>query len=250
MAPANQILVLNLAKDYVHDCIPVAAACVKRLGTKLGAEVVVSETAEPYFDTIEELGKFNVLVFNSNSGELFNNTQKAVFEEYVRGGYGSLLGLHSATAAFLSGADASGATVMATTYPFFADTWGASFTDHPPIQDGVVYTDREACTAVGLDLPTSYPTSDEWYNFDRNPTENDKISILAFADVSKITGNKMGEHHPLIWCHKALEKTPVFYTALGHHAEAYESDETVIEMVRAGLKWCLDQQGTSEHVAH
>jgi hypothetical protein len=158
----GKLLIVTTANDYVHDCIDAASQCVVKLATELGLEAIVCDDITKYFDDASVLKQYNLIVFNNNSGELFNRTQKAVLEEVVKSGSIALLGIHAATAAFLSGEDATGAAVMGTTYPFFADMWGASFTDHPPLQDGTVHLNVEACAELELDLPTVYATNDEW----------------------------------------------------------------------------------------
>lgn len=158
----SKILVITTATDYVHDCIDAASQCVRKLAAEFKLETFVSADIAAYFDDYPSLQQFSLIVFNNNSGELFNAKQKTVFEQYVKDGR-ALLGIHAATAAFLSGEDATGATVMGTTYPFFADVWGASFTDHPPLHDGTVQLNVAACDELGLKLPTPYTTNDEWY---------------------------------------------------------------------------------------
>ena len=232
-----KVLILNTALDYVHDCIPEAAACVAAIAKGLKVESVVSSNVSDWFRDIETLSQFAAIVFNNNSGDLFDEDEKKVFQAYIAAGHG-VMGVHAATASFLSGEDASGATVMSTTYPFYSDMWGASFTDHPPLQDGSVLVDTEACARLGINLPQEYQTNDEWYNYDRNVCENENVTVLARAKVSTIDGNKMGDQHPLVW-HQEFSKSRVFYTALGHHPEAYKSDEKIIGVLRGGLKWCL-----------
>eukprot|EP00730_Choanoeca_flexa_P014836 TRINITY_DN6630_c0_g1_i1.p1 TRINITY_DN6630_c0_g1~~TRINITY_DN6630_c0_g1_i1.p1 ORF type:complete len:237 (+),score=61.91 TRINITY_DN6630_c0_g1_i1:268-978(+) len=232
-----RILVVTTAHDYKHECIDAATNRVKQLALSHDIGCDVCADVAQYFNDSNTLKSYDLIVFNNNSGEVFNEQQKAVFEEFVSSGK-ALLGIHAATAAFLSGEDASGAQEMETTYPFFADAWGASFTDHPPLQDGIVKTNQSVCDNLQLKLPISYATNDEWYNFDRNVYDNESITVVAEADISSIGGSKMQDRHPLIWYHEPYG-TRVFYTALGHHPKAYDTDETIINVLDAGIKWCL-----------
>ena len=50
---------------------------------------------------------------------------------------------------------------------------------------------------------------------------------------------KMGEDHPLVWHHKVGDGT-VFFSALGHLAEAYEDQEYQILLENASV-WLLNQ---------
>lgn len=45
----------------------------------------------------------------------------------------------------------------------------------------------------------------------------------------------MGADHPLVWC-KEQSADRVFYTALGHAAEAYE-DPDFLAHLRGGISW-------------
>lgn len=49
----------------------------------------------------------------------------------------------------------------------------------------------------------------------------------------------MGDKHPLVWTHDH-DGARVFYTALGHHSEAYEKDAKIIGMLRGGMRYCLN----------
>eukprot|EP00043_Microstomoeca_roanoka_P005880 m.58679 g.58679 ORF g.58679 m.58679 type:complete len:237 (-) comp13166_c1_seq1:105-815(-) len=231
-------LIFTKATDYVHECIGPAASRCEAVLRELGHDCVISADASPHFDTLEALLKFDLVAFISNSGELFDDKQKEVFRAYVEEHKRPVFGSHAATAAFLNGEDATGATVMSTTWPFYAEMWGSSFTDHPPIQDGKVIVSDESSTDICLNLPQSYETNDEWYNFDRNVFDNANITVLARADPQTFQGGKMGEQHPLIWKHD-FKGARVFYTALGHHPAAYDSDPSVINVLTAGLTWCL-----------
>jgi type 1 glutamine amidotransferase len=59
--------------------------------------------------------------------------------------------------------------------------------------------------------------------------------VLASADESSYDGGRMGTEHPLVWCHAQLGGR-VFYTALGHDAQAF-SDPLFRAHVRGGLRY-------------
>lgn len=66
------------------------------------------------------------------------------------------------------------------------------------------------------------------------------FSLLA-VDSSPfcVFQGKMGDKHPLVWTHDH-DGARVFYTALGHHSEAYEKDAKIIGMLRGGMRYCLN----------
>lgn len=64
----------------------------------------------PTLASAETLLSFDLLIFNNNSGELFDAKQKVAFEAYLAAKK-PILGIHAATASFLSGEDHTGAYV-------------------------------------------------------------------------------------------------------------------------------------------
>lgn len=61
------------------------------------------------------------------------------------------------------------------------------------------------------------------------------MPVLARADESSYEGGDMGADHPLVRC-KEQGAGRVFYTALGHAAEAYE-DPDFLAHLRGGISW-------------
>ncbi|MCF2435179.1 ThuA domain-containing protein [Streptomyces thinghirensis] len=59
--------------------------------------------------------------------------------------------------------------------------------------------------------------------------------VLARADESSYEGGGMGDDHPLVWC-RDQGAGRVFYTALGHAADAY-TDPDFRAHLRGGIDW-------------
>ena len=128
----KKVLIFSKAIAYKHDNIATVEECLKdivqshpMLSRSIG-EVVVSEDSSPFRD-LNNLLKFDLIVFNNNSGELFDTEEKANFVQWVENNEKGVrwntvvsvqyqndrflfqvLGVHAATAAFLAGEDASG----------------------------------------------------------------------------------------------------------------------------------------------
>ena len=80
-------------KGYVHDNIPNAVSCVRKLGQQYGFKVDVSDN--PSVFTEENLKQYTLLVFPSTNNDVFDtDEQRLVFRRYIEAG-GGLVGIHS-----------------------------------------------------------------------------------------------------------------------------------------------------------
>lgn len=114
----------------------------------------------------------------------------------------------------------------------------ARFAGHPEPQRAVVVRVDDGdgpSHAITTGVPRRWPWFDEWYNFDENPRAVGGARVLLRVDEAGYDGGAMGEDHPLAWC-RELGTGRVFYTALGHFAEAWD-DEVFLGHVVAGIRW-------------
>lgn len=117
-------------------------------------------------------------------------------------------------------------------WPYYGELLGARFARHPEYQPGrAVVEDREH--PATRPLPPVWSRTDEWYDFRSNPRA--RVRVLAVADESSYEGGGMGADHPLVWC-RDQGRGRVFYTALGHAADAYR-DPGFLAHLRGGLRW-------------
>lgn len=71
-------------------------------------------------------------------------------------------------------------------------------------------------------LGITWAFTDEWYDFRAGP--RGAVRVPASADESSYEGGGMAGDHPLVRCHE-YGGARVFYTALGHTAEAYDDPD-------------------------
>ena len=172
------------------------------------------------------IAKFDVVVFNSTSGDIFTPDQRAAFKDWLEKG-GGFVGLHG------SGGD-----------PHYDWSWyvqtviGAQFTRHthaPQFQPGrIVIEDPKSAIMRGLG--PNWDRTEEWYSFVASP-RGPHVRILATLDESSYGATpdlRMGDH-PLIWSH-CVGKGRVFYSALGHQASAYAEPKHLLMIDRA-IQW-------------
>jgi type 1 glutamine amidotransferase len=207
-----RLLVCTRTTDYRHDSIPAGIAALRALG-----DFTVDATEDP--TALERpLTPYAAVVFLSTSGEVLTPAGRERLAAHVEGG-GGFVGVHAAACTEYD-------------WPFYGELLGARFDRHPAYQPGrVVVEDRDH--PATRDLPPVWDFTDEWYDFRTSPRGT--VRVLARADESSYEGGGMGEDHPLVWC-REQGAGRVFYTALGHAAEAY-ADPDFLAHLRGGVQW-------------
>ncbi|MFH8976599.1 ThuA domain-containing protein [Streptomyces sp. NPDC017890] len=210
MAP--RLLLYTRTTAYRHDSIPDAVDAVGTLG-----EFEADHTEDP--SVLERsLDRYAAVVFLSTSGEVLTPAGRARLAAYVEAG-GGFVGVHAAAC-------------TEEDWPYYGGLLGARFDRHPAYQPGrVVVEDRDH--PATRNLPAVWEFTDEWYDFRANP--RGAVRVLARADESSYEGGGMGDDHPLVWC-RDQGAGRVFYTALGHAADAY-ADPDFRAHLRGGIAW-------------
>ncbi|MFG2575174.1 ThuA domain-containing protein [Streptomyces sp. NPDC048481] len=207
-----RLLVYTRTADYRHDSIPAAVAAVRAL-----EGFAVDHTEEPA--ALEApLDGYAAVVFLSTSGEVLTPAGRERLAGYVEAG-GGFAGVHAAAC-------------TEDDWPYYGELLGARFARHPEYQPGRAVVEDHEHPAT-RPLPPVWSLTDEWYDFRSNPRE--RVRVLAVADESSYEGGGMGADHPLVWC-RDQGRGRVFYTALGHAADAYR-DPRFLAHLRGGLRW-------------
>ncbi|MFE0950492.1 ThuA domain-containing protein [Streptomyces mutabilis] len=216
-----RLLVYTRTTDYRHDSIPAGIAALRALG-----DFTVDATEDPA--ALERpLTPYAAVVFLSTSGEVLTPAGRERLAAHVEGG-GGFVGVHAAACTEYD-------------WPFYGELLGARFDRHPAYQPArVVVEDRHHPATRGL--PPVWDFTDEWYDFRTSPRGT--VRVLARADESSYEGGGMGEDHPLVWC-REQGAGRVFYTALGHAAEAY-ADPDFLAHLRGGVQWAARTAGVPD----
>ncbi|KAL1898127.1 hypothetical protein Sste5346_003529 [Sporothrix stenoceras] len=255
------VLVFSKTKAYRHESIEAGVRSFQKLAeestnTSNPFVVEASEDAEATF-TPENLARFRIIVFLHTSGIFLTTEQLAALEGQVSSSKSGVVGVHAALGAMQSReVDPAG---------YYGRLLGGVFTEHPAPQLGrvvikvpdhpVVQPFLKAVSSPSeASLPEpSFSRFDEWYNYQPTscsvvaaqkklqPTDaesKDAPRILLAADETTYEGGKHGEHHPISWTWSDFEGTGtrVYYTALGHFAEAYE-DEVFVSHLKNAVLW-------------
>ncbi|MFJ9656997.1 ThuA domain-containing protein [Streptomyces griseoflavus] len=212
-APARSaLLVYTRTTDYRHESIPAGVAALRDLGV-----FDVEATEDPaVFE--RPLGRYAAVVFLSTSGEVLTPAGRERLAAYVEGG-GGFAGVHAAACTEYD-------------WPYYGELLGARFDRHPALQPGRVVVEDHGHPAT-RHLPAVWEFTDEWYDFRTSPRP--AARVLLRADESSYEGGGMGPDHPLAWC-RDQGAGRVFYTALGHAADAY-GDPAFLAHLRGGIGW-------------
>ena len=230
------ILVFSKTNGFRHEeAIPAAKALFAGVAKDKGWGYFQTENGAVFSPEI--LARFDAVVFNNTSGDVFTAAQRAAFQAFLEQG-GGYVGLHAA------GDNSHSAWDW-----YMKALIGATFTQHtmdPQFQQAKVAVEDKAHPATA-GLPASWQRTEEWYSFDKSP-RGGGANILITVDEK--TYNPVGMFgkdlamgdHPAAWS-RCIGKGRVFYTIFGHRAEAFAEPETKALLANA-LGWATRQQGS------
>jgi PKD repeat protein/type 1 glutamine amidotransferase len=233
-AARYNVLVFSRTAAFRHSAIDEAYNAIKLMGSQQNFTVDWTEDPTRFNDAF--LSRYDLVVFNSTTGDVLNDTQQAAFERFIKAG-GGYTGIHSATDTEYG-------------WAWYGQLTGAYFRDHPngtPTATVVVEDPNSPATAG---IPARWTRVDEWYNFqgivnpvvngggtDVSPRGNTPIHVLLTMDESTYNendGNSTDDDHPIAWC-KRYDGGRMFYTALGH-TEATYTDATFLSHLKGGME--------------
>lgn len=186
----------------------------------------------------DQLGLFDLVVFNNCTGKVMNPEQRKLFKKYILDG-GGFLGIH-------------GAGDGSHQWDWYSDTLiGARFSHHPikfHIQEGTLNKEMhdDSSHRFNVSLSQSFNVNDEWYVFFDSPRQTG-ANILYTLDEAGLDWDGtlgpffkdktfgMGDDHPIVW-YKDVGKGRSFYTAMGHDSEAWGSAEHQ-KILEEGMRW-------------
>ena len=234
--PSPAILVFSKTNGFRHEeAIPAANDLFAGFAKDNGWGYFQTENGATFSPEI--LARFDAVIFNNVSGDVFTPEQREALKDYIENG-GGFVGIHGA------GGD------MEYAWPWYVnDLIGAQFIGHTmnpqfPEADLVIEDMTHPATA-GLSERRTRP--EEWYAFEASPRAKG-YHVLAGVDEKTyepvgMFGQdvSMGTDHPLVWWH-CEGKGRALYSALGHQASAYAEPE-YRQMLLGATKWALGLEG-------
>ena len=228
------ILVFSKTNGFRHEeAIPAANTAFSKMAHDNGWGYYQTENGATF--TLRNLSRFDAVVFNNVSGDVFTGDQKAAFKTFVERG-GGYVGIHAA-------GDNSHRWGW-----FVENLIGAEFIGHPmrPQFQKATVRIADGGHPATAGLPRQWSAIDEWYSFASSPRAKG-FHILATLDEASYSPKglfgsdlAMGMDHPISWWNCA-GKGRVFYTAMGHTAESYAEPQNR-QMLLGALKWALNSE--------
>ena len=230
------ILVFSKTNGFRHEeAIPAANALFAKFAREKGWGHFQTENGATFSPEI--LARFDAVVFNNVSGDVFTPDQRAALKGFVENG-GGFLGVHGAGGDF------------AYDWKWYVDDLiGAQFIGHtmnPQFPRATLRIEAKD-HPVMAGLPEAWEREEEWYSFEASP-RGKGFTILASVDESTYSTEgmwgqdlAMGKDHPVIWAH-CQGKGRALYSALGHRAAAYAEPE-YRKLLLAATDWVLREAG-------
>jgi type 1 glutamine amidotransferase len=230
------ILVFSKTNGFRHEeAIPAGNALFAKLAKDNSWGYFQTENGATFSPAI--LARFDAVIFNNTSGDVFTPQQRAAFKAFVEGG-GGYVGIHAA------GDNSHEA------WEWYVDNViGTHFIGHPmdPQFQKATMRIEDRNHPATRNLPATVERTDEWYSFDRSP-RRPGITVLATLDektyVQKGPFGKdlaMGSDHPIVW-QRCVGKGRIFYSAGGHTASAFSEPE-FSGMLTGAVRWALKLEG-------
>lgn len=213
-----RVLIFCKTAGFHHTSIPAGIKAIQRLGVQHG--FACDTTTDSLQFTKRNLRKYAAVIFLNTTGNVLNDEQQSVFQQYIRSGKG-YVGIHSATDTEYG-------------WPWYNELVGAYFSNHPKQQQAVLQVKDQSFKGMP-GLPAQWSRWDEWYNF--KDTHWDKVKVLITLDEKSIEGGANGDFHPVSW-YRDFDGGRSFYTAMGHTDESY-SDNLFLKHLVGGIQYAI-----------
>lgn len=230
------ILVFSKTNGFRHEeAIPAGNAMFAKLAKDNGWGYFQTENGATFSPAI--LARFDAVVFNNTSGDVFTPEQRAAFKAFVEGG-GGYVGIHAA------GDNSHEA------WEWYVDkVIGTHFIGHPmdPQFQKATMRIEDRNHPATRSLPATVERTDEWYSFDKSP-RRPGITVLATLDEKTYLQKgpfgqdlAMGRDHPIVWT-RCVGKGRMLYSAGGHTASSFNEPE-FSGMLTGAVRWALKLEG-------
>lgn len=195
----------------------------------------------------EDLGRFDLVVFNNSTGDMLNDAQEQAFQNWIEAG-GAWIGLHGSGDSSQEGWEWYQNVVIGPRFvghimaPQFQTADVVAIESTHPLLDGV---------------PSVWSIEDEWYSFDGVPQSYGMTAIAGLDESTYSPTNsvvqdwpedlRMGDapaDHPVIWS-RCLGDGRLVYSALGHTQYVYDNPNYA-QLLANAVNWTMkhtDQDG-------
>ncbi|CAE6459391.1 unnamed protein product [Rhizoctonia solani] len=239
-----KVLLCSRTDGFRHDSIPTAVKELIKWGPYYNISFDATEDAAKF--TVENLAQYDALLFVHTSGDIFDSTGQAAFQDYIAKG-GNFAAVHAAATTYL----------LKPWMPW-TETLGATFLNHPQRQTATFVKEMTGHPATH-DQPDRWTFDEEVYSFTSNP-RNLGAKLLWSVDPGSYKENSdieaQGTPHPIAWYQDyaagAVMKSGgpgpgipgrSFYSSLGHNNSTW-MDPIFMKHIMGGLTWTLASNTT------
>ena len=236
------VLLVTKTDGWHHDAIVDGVPAMRKLAERNNFNIERHQDGEKL--SKEKLDSIDVVLFLSTTGDIFDNDEQKVFEDFIRSGKG-YVGIHAASDTEYD-------------WEWYTKLVGRMFHIHPKQQTAKL--DILNHNFPGLEhFPNRLLWTDEWYEFGEEKV--DGLNYLITVDENTFdnnetwkdsdidnNGNKidrvaygMGDLHPISWYHQ-YDGGRSFYTALGHIPGVFQ-DQFFLDHVYGGIYWAATGKG-------
>ncbi|GAB3752595.1 ThuA domain-containing protein [Spirosoma pomorum] len=217
-------------KGYVHDNIPNAVQCIRKLGQEHGFSVEVADQPGVFVES--NLQNYTAIIFPSTNNDVFDtDAQRLAFRRYIEAG-GGFVGIHSVV-----GTERN--------WTWFKRMIGGTFAWHPRFQKfRVQVIDTKHPSTQGI--PPTWEREDEFYFIkDMSPGP----TVVMASDLNSLNGEEpekvqqfrgsFGQLYPSVWYYN-FDGGHTWCTTLGHDKRDYENPQ-FIQHIFQGLRYVVGQ---------
>ncbi|KAJ1305171.1 hypothetical protein OPQ81_000202 [Rhizoctonia solani] len=237
-------LIYSYCDGFRHDSIPTAVKQLQAWGPYYNISFDATEDQTKIRS--ETLAQYDVMIFVSSTGNIFDTEGQAAFQDFLAKG-GNFAAIHAASAAYLE-----------KPWSPWTQTLGATFDHHPAFQKATFVKELTNHPATN-GAPDRWTFGEEVYSFTSDPR---KLGAKLLWSVDDKTYNDsgtvaaQGTPHPIAWYQDyaagAVMKSGgpgpgisgrSFYSSLGHANETW-MDSTFMKHVMGGISWTLASNTT------
>ena len=242
----KHVLVIGQTKDWEHDSVSDAMACIYNMGKESGLWDTTMRTDTKLLTkkdlarNAKNLNYFDLIVFASTSGELdMDASQKQDMMSFIKDDGKGFVGIHAALDTNY-------------TWPEYGEMLGGWFDEHPWMTFEAPIINEDPSFPAVRHFPTAFVKYDEIYQ--PKSWSRDKVNVILLSlDPSKLDYDNNPKIHradhdfPVAWS-KMYGKGRVFYSTLGHTEESWQ-DPDVRKMYFEAIKWALQmtEGGVASH---
>jgi type 1 glutamine amidotransferase len=216
------MLVFSQTLGFQHQSIAAGQQMLLTIGQEQGFEVTIAPDDTTF--TLDLLLEHEIVFFMNTTGDIFNPSEEAAFEEWMTLHDGAFAGSHSAT-------DTESGWV------FYKQVTGQYHDLHDSVIPGTIQWEPDALDHVAVaGLPNPWQRNEEWFMFDSYQAWS---SQEGFKILSTVTTERGGTR-PVSYI-REYGNFRSFYSSLGHESQAFLDDD-VKKHFAGGILWAVRRE--------